>query len=94
MNDLQYNQRLSSAKPVKVCQSDCVGLQSASRRRAGAALWRAAKAEEQALHRFSLRFMPPAFSLIRGQKIKVVQGGSSWIKVAQGILKHFFYAKL
>ena len=44
LNDLQYNRGLSGAKPVKVCQSDCLGLQSASRRPAGAGFGRAAKA--------------------------------------------------
>jgi len=29
--------------------------------------------------------------LIGHQKIKVNQGGSSWIKVNQGILKHFYF---
>ena len=43
-----------------------------------------------ALHRFPRRFLPFSFDWIRGQKIKVDQGGSSQIKVAQGILRHFF----
>ena len=30
------------------------------------------------------------FNWIRGQKIKVAQGSSGWLKVNQGILKHFF----
>ena len=42
-NDLRYNRRLGGAKPVKVCQSDCVGLQSASRHHAGGALGLAAR---------------------------------------------------
>ena len=33
-----------------------------------------------------------ALGLIHGQKIKVAQGGSRQIKVAQGIFKHFFLA--
>jgi len=43
-----------------------------------------------ALLRFSPRLTHPATSLIRRQEIKVDQGCSKWLKVAQGILKHFF----
>jgi len=50
----------------------------------------AAFCSAMALPRFCLRFMPLAFGLIQGQKIKVAQGCSRWIKVDQGILKHFF----
>ena len=45
MNDLQYNRGLVGAKPVKVCQSDCVRLRSTSRRRAGMARRSAANSE-------------------------------------------------
>jgi hypothetical protein len=34
-----------------------------------------------------------AFNWIRGRKNKVNQGCSSWLKVDQGILKHFFMKK-
>ena len=72
---IQHNRGLGGAKPVKVCQS--LTGQSGSRRRALAALWRAAKAGREAfgnaaafwgaiaLHCFSLPFKPFAFSLVR-----------------------------
>jgi len=43
------------------------------------------------LFRFSGEWGRTPCSRINPQKIKVAQGCSSWIKVAQGILKHFFY---
>ena len=75
--------------------------------RAGAALGRAAKAEIGA-NDGKTQHYSALFRIIQGkrgngsgslfknyaQKIKVDQGCSSWLKVDQGILKHFFMTKL
>jgi len=88
MNDLQYNRGFGGAKSVKVCQSDCVGLQSASRRRTASA---ERLAHSIAFPGATARFRSDGFGRIRGRKIKVAQGGSRQIKVNQGIFKHFFW---
>ena len=89
MNELRFNQTSGGAKPVKVCQSmKGQGARGLARSRTLRAIRRADSD--------AAAFLPlthPGTSFIRCQKIKVDQGCSRWLKVNQGILKHFFYGK-
>ena len=83
MNCLVRLERFYASKPVKACQSKT---DQSARGQAHSRTLRAVRqafenapafwSSAMALHPFSLGFMPLAFSLIRGLKIKVDQGGS------------------
>ena len=89
MNELRFNQTSGGAKPVKVCQSmKGQGARGLARSRTLRAIRRADSD--------AAAFLPlthPGTSFIRCQKIKVDQGCSRWLKVNQGILKHFFMGR-
>ena len=96
----------SLSKPVKVCQSDCVGFQSASRReggRTGVLLQDASHGSAGVRERGSVlqcdgppSLLPALYaSRVRFDSGSKNQGGSRLLKVDQGGSRHFetfFYA--